>query len=120
MDRDISNIIDCTNIIMTSYGYIMAFFPIYSQMKHKTNQNGISSTLKAEFFAFFVYIVFSLLAYKCYGNNIKPSIFENIDTDGGVLNIIVRLIFIVLFFSSLGFLFMIGKETFLTLILEIK
>jgi hypothetical protein len=89
-------------------------------MRIRTNRAALNAAGKAEIFSFSIYIIFSLLAFISYGYDIKPSIFTNINEDGGALSIIVRLLFLLLFYSSLSFLFMICKDTFLTLILEIK
>ena len=89
-------------------------------MKTKTNKSLFVATAKAEIFGFSIYLVFSLLAFFCYGYAVKTSIFDNLNQDKGVLSIIVSLIFIFIYYSTTAFLFMIGKESLMTILLEIK
>lgn len=116
---EFEKVLDCSNIIVTSYGFVLNFFPIYCQLKVKNNTNGIKSSIFALNFCFCSYITFSLFAYGAYGNNIQVSIFDNIKTDLSFLSIFASCTFIVIFPCNISFVFFICKESFCTMILEL-
>lgn len=72
------SIVDSLTIVLTAYGFILNFYPIFTQIEPKTNKNGYLATLLAMFFCFATYISFSFLALSTYGENLNPNIFENI------------------------------------------
>jgi len=71
-------VMDSANITVTSYGFIINFFPIYATLREKTNRNGFISAGMALGFGITAYTLFASLAILSYGYNIDPSIFENI------------------------------------------
>ena len=71
-------VMDSANITVTSYGFIINFFPIYATLREKTNRNGFISAGMALAFGITAYTIFASLAILSYGYNIDPSIFENI------------------------------------------
>jgi hypothetical protein len=67
-----------------------------------------------------LYTTFSILGYISYGANVQPSVFENIKHDSGFLSYAIRIIFVGLFFCNISFIFMIGKDSLLIILLEAK
>src|ERR1700761_761383 len=87
-------LLDSFNIVITSYGFIINFFPIYSSMHSpRTNRGGIFAVIMALIFCFTTYTLFSLMAMFSYGIDIQPNIFENIKQDKGVISICLRCLF---------------------------
>lgn len=75
-------IVDCINITLTSYGFIINLFPISKQLKVYNNTNIMKSVLMALIFCFGAYITLTVFAINLYGeNNIKESIFDNMQQD---------------------------------------
>jgi amino acid permease len=56
------SIIDSICIVLSSYAFVINFYPIYSSMERRTNRNGMYATTMAMIFCFIIYISFSLLA----------------------------------------------------------
>lgn len=108
-------------IILTSYGFIINFYPIYSSLEVQTNENGIKSTLLAMLFCFVSYLSFSYLGIKSYGEHVHPNIFENISAEGAnIMALFIMTIFICIFLCNIPFVFLPGKEALLVLLDEVR
>eukprot|EP00347_Sterkiella_histriomuscorum_P012714 403367497 len=114
------NIIDSISIILTAYGFVINFYPIYSQLDKKTNKNGYLTSLIALLLSFSVYMIFSILATQIYGKNINPTVFDNLQYENNVASYFIRLIFLAIFICNMPFVFLPGKECLLTMIAEFQ
>jgi len=114
------SIVDSVTIVLTAYGFILNFYPIFAQMEDKSNKNGYVATLLAMFFCFVAYVSFSFLALSSYGENLSPNIFDNLSHETNFASYIIRLVFLVIFFCNIPFIFLPGKECLLMIIDEIK
>ena len=63
-------ILDSMSIILSSYGFILNFFPVYSQIHKPTNRKGIQAISRALVFCLSVFLVFAVLGLKTYGDSI--------------------------------------------------
>lgn len=117
---EIENVFDCINISVTSYGFILNFFPIYSSMRHRTNNNASLAVTLALAFVFFSYTFFSFVAFLYFGININPNIFENLKNDNGFMSVAIRILFLIIFTCNIPFAFLAGKECCLIVIMEYK
>ena len=112
--------LDCLNISVTSYGFMLNFFPIYSSMKERNNKNAISSVFLAITFVFLSYGIFAFVAYLSFGLEVSPNIFDNLKQDDGIFSIAIRILFLVIFICNLPFTFLAGKECCLIFIMEYR
>ena len=111
---------DSLNIGFTSYGFILQLFPVYEQLEQKTTKACMRSVNLGLFFSFTIYVTFSVLAFMAFGYHIQIDIFENISYGPQTyLDLSLKLTFIIIFACNIPFLFMVGKESLLTFILEV-
>ncbi|CDW86951.1 UNKNOWN [Stylonychia lemnae] len=107
------SIVDSIFIVLTAYGYILNYYPIFSQLEVKTNKNGYLSPLLAMIFCFITYLSFSYFAMETYGEYLNPNIFENIQVESNIPSYFIRLIFLAIFICNIPFIFLPGKECLL-------
>lgn len=112
------NALDSLNISVTSYGFIINFFPIYSSMRHRSNLNAQLAVVTALTFIMMSYTLFALVSYFSFGLNVQSSIFENLKQDNDMISLFVRILFLVIFICNIPFAFLAGKECCLIFILE--
>lgn len=63
------------------------------------------------------YTMLGLLSSLTFGiTNIKPSIFENLQTDNSWFSITLRIIFMLIFICNIPFIFFPGKQSILSII----
>ena len=114
------SIFDSISIILTSYGFFINFYPIYSSLDNPTNKNAMKATGLAMAFCFVTYISFSHLGILSYGANVHPNIFENISAEGAsVMSVFIVGVFIGIFLCNIPFNFLPGKEAFLVMLDEL-
>lgn len=114
-------IFDSMSIILTSYGFIINFYPVFSSLEVQSNDNGIKSTLLAMAFCFVAYLSFSHLGIMTYGEDVNPNIFVNISKEGAsMMTLFIMFIFICIFVCNVPFVFLPGKESLLVLIDEFR
>lgn len=81
----------------------------------------MKSVFMALCFCFGSYLTLTILAVSIYGeNNIKQSLFDNLKNDSGILSLIVRSMFLVIFFCNIPYLFFAGKLSLLNVIQEYR
>ena len=66
-------------------------------------------------FACYTYLSFISIAYFGEGN-ISPSIFNNIKGEEGIASILLRCIFMMIFFCNIPFVFFAGKIALMAII----
>ena len=118
--HDKGTVIDSICIIVTSYGFLINFFPIYQALENKSNAKVIKATVIAQAFCAFVYIVFSFLAVSIYQDRVEPSIFQNLQKEDTLDSILIRVIFLLIFLGNIPFVFLSGKEALLMMIEELQ
>jgi amino acid permease len=105
---------DSISIILSSYGFILNFFPIYSQLTEPNNKKGLLSITMALIFCAIIYLYFSFLCLKQYGDSIQPSIFDNLSAEGpSIPGAIIFTIFVSMFLCNAPFAFNPAKEALL-------
>lgn len=115
---DKGSVFDSMTIILTSYGFILNFYPVFSSLEVQSNKNGVAATVLAMSFCFVVYFIFSHLGITCYPD-VHPNIFENLKAEGTTLiTITVFAIFLCIFLCNIPFVFLPGKEALLALVEE--
>ena len=113
------SIFDSMTIILTSYGFILNFYNVYSCLEVQNNKNGIMATVLAMIFCFFIFVTFSHLGIVSYGEFVHPNIFENLKAEGSsFVSIFIFGIFICIFMCNIPFVFLPGKEALLVLVDE--
>ena len=61
---------DSMNIIITSYGFVLNFYPVYSQMQEKSTKNGMIAGAAALCCCFLLYSTFSIMGFISYGQEL--------------------------------------------------
>jgi len=115
---NIENIVNSINVTITTYGFIINLFPITEGMKDKSSTNVMKAVALALFFCFATYLVLTLCCLQIYGSSIDINLFQNIVEDKNWLSYLVRLIFLVIFFTNIPFVFYPGKLSVVNIIAE--
>lgn len=113
-------IMDSVNIAVASQGFVIALFPIYSSMASTARPKVMTSVSTALFFTMTIYTYLSFISISYFGQeNIKPSIFVNIQDQEGIASILLRILFMMIFFCNIPFVFFAGKVALLAVVQEI-
>ena len=73
------SVTDSVNIAVSSQGFVIALFPIYSGMAQSARPKILNSVTYALLFTLSTYTLLSFISIAYFGvDNIRPSIFENI------------------------------------------
>ena len=68
-------------------------------------------------FTFSCYTYLSLISIAYFGEeNITPSIFDNIKTEAGIPSVLLRCIFLLIFFCNIPFVFFAGKIALMAIV----
>lgn len=113
------SLFDSISIILTSYGFTINFFPIYSSLEKRTNTNGLAALFIAMMFTLCIYASFSYLGVKAYGDCINPDIFVNLKVSTEFTSFFIRGLFLCIFLCNIPFMFLPGKEALLVMVDEI-
>ncbi len=89
-------------------------------MEIKTNFRSKLSVIVAVTFCLIVYQIYAVLAILTYGDSIQQSIFDSMKTDTSPLIVILRILFMFIFYSNACFLFLPTKESLITIFMEYK
>jgi len=80
----------------------------------------MTSVSTALFFTMTIYTYLSFISISYFGQeNIKPSIFVNIQDQEGIASILLRILFMMIFFCNIPFVFFAGKVALLAVVQEI-
>lgn len=65
----LERVIDCFNITISSYGFLIGFYPMYDKIQpsKRTPFNGFFATSIALFLTSIVYVSFAKLSIICFG-----------------------------------------------------
>ncbi len=104
------SLVDSLNIAVASQGFVIALFPIYSSMARSARPHMMKSASAALIFTMSTYTYLSFVSISYFGqDNIAPSIFENIKQEEGISSILLRVLFLLIFFCNIPFVFFAGK-----------
>ena len=111
---------DSVNIAVTSQGFVIALFPIYSSMKREDRPKIMTSVSAGLTFTMSTYTYLSLISISYFGmQNIQASIFQNIKGEEGIASILLRILFLMIFFCNIPFIFFAGKIALMSVIHQI-
>ena len=103
----LSSFVDSLNIAVASQGFVIALFPIYSSMVREKRPRFMISVSTGLLFTFSCYTYLSLISINYFGkDNIAQSIFTNIQGEEGIPSILLRCIFLMIFFCNIPFIFL--------------
>ncbi len=106
----LESLVDSLNIAVASQGFVIALFPIYSSMARSARPHMMKSASAALIFTMSTYTYLSFVSISYFGqDNIAPSIFENIKQEEGISSILLRVLFLLIFFCNIPFVFFAGK-----------
>jgi len=113
----IEGFIDSVNIAVSSQGFVIALFPIYSSMSQSAKPHIMKSVLFALIFTMSAYTYLGFVSIKYFGlTNVAPSILENIKQEEGFSPILLQFIFLIIFFCNTPFIFFVGKVAALAIV----
>ena len=111
---------DSVNIAVTSQGFVIALFPIYSSMKREDRPRIMTSVSAGLTFTMSTYTYLSLISISYFGmQNIQSSIFQNIKSEEGIASILLRILFLMIFFCNIPFIFFAGKIALMSVVHQI-
>mmetsp|Transcript_12699 Transcript_12699/g.21385 ORF Transcript_12699/g.21385 Transcript_12699/m.21385 type:complete len:311 (+) Transcript_12699:175-1107(+) len=124
------NFIKAISIMLVSYSCQQNLFPIYSELKVKTNSECSKSFAIASLLVGALYITLAVVSLYMFGSEVESSILENVghecskDPLSGELDcpwesIVLRFMFLVVIACHVPFIFFSGKEGMLIIIDEI-
>jgi amino acid permease len=109
---------DAINISLTSYGFFVKMFPVFSEMKDKRYKTRMTTNLLALLFVFIVYTTFAYLAINQYGNSIKINIISNFAEEDDYLSFGATFLFFMVLVSVIPYNFFPCKLFIMNLFLE--
>lgn len=113
------SIMDSLNIAVASQGFVINLFPIYSDMKKSERPKMMRSVVGGLAFTLSTYTLLSVISIAYFGGeNIRPSIFENLETHDTVASIAIRCLFLLIFFCNIPFVFLAGKTALMAIVGE--
>lgn len=89
-------------------------------MQDPTHNNIMKAVGLSMMFCFVSYFTLSILAVRLYGSNVNVNLFENLNTDPGFSSVLVRVLFLIIFFCNIPFLFFPGKISIINGIYEYR
>ena len=116
-------VVDAVNTIVTSYGFVINFYPFYDNLQPSSRNwcTMFTAVVLACFIALATYASFSIMAISAFGlDNIQASIFDNFTPDMGAGAIVVRLMFLIMFTCTIPYLMFACKMCFMNLYAEIS
>ena len=108
---------DSVNIAVASQGFVIALFPIYSDMKKQSRPKYMVSILTALMFTMSFYTILSFVSIYYFGlHNIKQSIFENMSGKRDISTLSLLSLFLVIFCCNIPFVFFAGKLSVISIV----
>jgi hypothetical protein len=89
-------------------------------MQEPTHKNIMKAVSLSMFFCFLSYLTLSILALRLYGSDVNVNLFENLNADPGLSSVLVRVLFLIIFFCNIPFLFFPGKISIINAIYEYR
>ena len=110
-------IMDSVNIAVASQGFVIALFPIYSDMKKEARPKMMISALIALSFTCSCYTFLSFVSISYFGlDNIKQSIFENMQASKDTETTMLLVLFLIIFCCNIPFIFFAGKVSIISIV----
>ena len=108
---------DSVNIAVASQGFVIALFPIYSDMKKTSRPKYMVSILTALMFTMSFYTILSFVSISYFGlHNIKQSIFENMSGKRDISTLSLLSLFLIIFCCNIPFIFFAGKLSVISIV----
>lgn len=101
-------VLDSFNIFISSYGFLVNFYPIYDKLKPELRgpKNARKAVYMALTFIFITYCSFSFLAIEYFGTkHIDQDIFTNFAREKGFFSVLIIVWFMVISLCSFPFNF---------------
>ena len=117
--------ISALNVTMIAYSYQQNVFPIYTELKNKTNEQYAKVNLTGLLLTFSIYTCVAIICMFMFGAGLESSVLDNFGhsetADGKPFweAVIVELAFMVVLTCHIPFIFFSGKEAVCTIIDEI-
>ena len=105
--------------ILTSYAIHTSYYVGFNSLKEKTTKNGLKAGIISLLIMFFTYQASSLISYGLYGENIKSNMLIGLLSSGGIIPIILLIIFLLIAVMHIPIIFYIGKEAILIMFDEL-
>ena len=114
------------SVTLLAYSYQQNVFPIYTELREKSNESYDKTNLLGLCLTAFVYISVSFTCFFMFGDDLKSSVLLNIgkaETENGSYfweAIIVQISFLIVLVCHIPFIFFSGKEALCIMIDEIQ
>lgn len=107
--------------LFLAYGFHATYYPVYNQLKEKTDANGMKATVYSISICFVIYVTVGIVGVVAFGSNLKNDIMENISNQEGKnwLNYVLMFMFMMIAAMHIPIVFYIGKESVLIIFDEI-
>ena len=113
----LEKVLDSVNIAVASQGFIIALFPIYSDMKREARPKMMVSIFGALTFTFASYSLLSFVSITYFGlDNIQQSIFENMKDSRDNFTLTLLAFFLIIFLCNIPFIFFAGKVCIISIV----
>jgi len=108
--------IDTLNICVTSFGFVLTLFPVYSSMRKDQRPKFKGSLYLALGIVFTLYIALTASAISYFGgDHIRPSLFENFSMQTDIESKIILAIFLLVLLTNIPFAFFAGKTALIAM-----
>ena len=64
--------------LFLAYGFHATYFPVFVNLKEKTDVNGMKSAVYSVFCCFSIYVIIGIVGMIAYGSDIQGDIMKNI------------------------------------------
>ena len=108
----------CT--LLVAFSFALNLFPVYSALKHKSNENCNKAVSYSMYLVTSLYFVISYSSIFLFGKNIESPVTNNVNEEEGHWeSYMLRVLFMIVIACHIPFIFFSGKESLLIIIDEI-
>lgn len=107
--------------LFLAYGFHATYYPVYNQLKVKTDANGMKATVYSIIICFVIYVTVGIVGVLAFGSDLKGDIMENISSQKpqSWSNYVLMFMFMMIAAMHIPIVFYIGKESILIIVDEI-
>ena len=106
--------------IFVAFCFQPCFFPLFTSLKDRTSHNGMKFTVASFGFAFFVYILISILSLFIFGSEVRSDVLINISKSKYEFKYLLLVMYLVISAMHMPMVFFAGKEAVLNIYIESK
>ena len=118
MDFDLSDVTS-VSIILVAFLFQFNLFPIYNNLKHKSNESAMCAVHLALGATSTIYTIIAVVGIFFFGSAVKNDVLKNVAMEGDRWeSIVLRFVFAFILSTHIPFLFFPGKESMLIVIDE--